>query len=154
MFYFGAAGTAERWLPPMSPTQKSCGRRASLDVQFRSHVLGRSPARRRYYETCGGEGTEGNGNRSRTAADWVEIVTWKGFNESYICPVASSNSADSGRAPSGPCTYVAEQPCRLSGIERYYIEWYKTGKQPPLKDVLLYFYRVQPKGAVAKGIGR
>ena len=31
----------------------------------------------------------------------------------------------------------------------YYIEWYKTGRQPPLKEALFWFYRVHPKDSVA-----
>jgi hypothetical protein len=36
-------------------------------------------------------------------------------------------------------------------LSRYYIEWYKTGRQPPPRDALFWFYRVHPKDAVAVG---
>lgn len=84
--------------------------------------------------------------------DWVEIVTWNDFNESYICPVAASNSPGSGRSPQAVLPYLKSRPSHAGYLElsRYYIEWYKTGKPPLLKDALFYFYRVHPKDAVAK----
>ena len=46
---------------------------------------------RRYYETCGGEGVELQWKSVISQQpDWVEIVTWNDFNESYVCPVVSS----------------------------------------------------------------
>ncbi len=76
--------------------------------------------------------------------DWVEIVTWNDFNESYICPVDPPGTA---RAPS----YVQSRPSHAGYLElnRYYIEWYKTGGQPAPRDALFYFYRPHPRDAVA-----
>ncbi len=35
-------------------------------------------------------------------------------------------------------------------LSKYYIQWYKTGRQPGIsRDGLFYFYRVHPKGAQA-----
>jgi glucan endo-1,3-alpha-glucosidase len=84
--------------------------------------------------------------------DWVEIVTWNDFNESYICPVASPQSGDSGRLSKTVPSYLASRSSHAGYLElsRYYIEWYKTGKRPLVKDALFYFYRVHPKDAVAK----
>ena len=71
------------------------------------------------------------------------IVTWNDFSESYVCPVA---------LPGEPVpSYLTSRSSHAGYLElsRYYIEWYKTGRQPALKDALFWFYRVHPKNAVA-----
>jgi glucan endo-1,3-alpha-glucosidase len=82
----------------------------------------------------------------RQQPDWVEIVTWNDFAESYICPVAAH------RLPESVPPWLKSKNSHAGYLEltRYYIDWYKTGRQPPLKDSLFWFYRVHPKGAVAK----
>jgi len=30
------------------------------------------------------------------------------------------------------------------------VEWFKTGRKPPLKDAIFWFYRLHPKDAVAE----
>jgi len=111
---------------------------------------GASQPNRRYYETCGGEGTELQWKSIiDQRPDWVEIVTWNDFHESYICPVDAALAG--GAAKPGP-PYLKSRSSHAGYLElsRYYIEWYKTGQQPTLKDGLFYFYRLHPKDAVAK----
>ncbi len=35
-------------------------------------------------------------------------------------------------------------------LSRHYVEWYGTGRQPPLKDALFWFYRLHLKDAVTE----
>ncbi len=114
---------------------------------------GAAQPNRRYFETCGGEGTELQWKSIiAQQPDWAEIVTWNDFNESYVCPVAAPNSSDSGRSPKTVPPYPKSRSSHAGYLElsRYYIQWYKLGKQSPLKDALFYFYRLHPKDAVAK----
>ena len=80
--------------------------------------------------------------------EWVEIVTWNDFSESYVCPVASSARSDDRSVPA----WLRSRSSHAGYLElsRYYIEWFKTGRQPPLKDALFWFYRVHPKDTVAE----
>ena len=145
MFYFGGAGTA----PQLAASNAAYARvlREAGKVcmcSFSPMYWGAAQPDRRYYETCGGEGTELQWRSIiREQPDWVEIVTWNDFSESYICPIASSGQS----VPS----YLKSRSSHAGYLElsRYYMEWYKTGHQPPLRDALFWFYRVHPKDAVA-----
>lgn len=145
MFYFGGAGTA----PQLAASNAAYARvlREAGKVcmcSFSPMYWGAAQPDRRYYETCGGEGTELQWKSiMRERPDWVEIVTWNDFNESYVCPVAAPGQS----IPS----YLKSRHSHAGYLElsRYYVEWYKTGRQPPLRDALFWFYRVHPKGAVA-----
>ena len=138
----------------MPPTRKSCGRRARFACAVSVRCTGAAqPPGRRYFETCGGEGTELQWKSIlEQQPNWVEIVTWNDFNESYICPVAPPTLSKSGSVPKAAPSDLQSRSSHAGYLElgRYYIEWYKTGKQPPLKDALFYFYRVQPKDSAAK----
>ncbi|MDR3708676.1 MAG: endo-1,3-alpha-glucanase family glycosylhydrolase [Capsulimonadaceae bacterium] len=63
-------------------------------------------------------------------ADWAFIDTWSDYTEQAQAP-----SRSIGFAP--------------FDLNAYYIQWFKTGKQPAVKrDVLYYFYRTQHTSAV------
>jgi hypothetical protein len=86
---------------------------------------------RRYYETCGGEGIQRQWKSIlEHQPDWVEIVTWNDFQESYICRVAAAEPSEGDRThrPSPP--YVKSRSSHAGYLElsRYYMEWYKTGE--------------------------
>jgi glucan endo-1,3-alpha-glucosidase len=145
MFYFGGAGTA----PQLAASNAAYARvmREAGKVcmcSFSPMYWGATQPDRRYYETCGGEGTELQWKSIiQQRPDWVEIVTWNDFSESYICPVAAPG-------PSA-ASYLKSRSSHAGYLElsRYYMEWYKTGRQPLLRDGLFWFYRVHPKDAVA-----
>ena len=145
MFFFGGAGTAPQLAASNAAYAKVLREAGKLCMcSYTPMYWGAAQPGRRYYETCGGEGTELQWKSIiQEQPDWVEIVTWNDFNESYICPV------DPARRPAPP--YVKSKSSHAGYLElcRYYIEWYKTGRQPPLRDSLYYFYRVHPKNAVA-----
>lgn len=154
MFYFGAAGTADQLAASNAAYARVLREAGKVSMcSFTPMYWGFSQPDRRYYETCGGEGTELQWKSIiRQQPDWVEIVTWNDFNESYICPVDASLASDNGRSRKPLPPYLKGRSSHAGYLElsRYYIEWYKTGKQPPLKDSLFYFYRLHPKDAVAK----
>jgi glucan endo-1,3-alpha-glucosidase len=94
---------------------------------------------RRYYETQGGEGTALQWMSIITnQPDWVEICTWNDFNEStYISPVDNPGQYFSNIQT--PYRYSHAGYLELS---KYYIQWFKSGQQPPIsQDALFYFYR-------------
>jgi hypothetical protein len=149
LFYFGAAGTASQLAEANSAYARALHEAgmlcmASYTPTYWGHA--QSPGRR-YFETEGGEGTARQWQAIIAGEpNWVEIVTWNDFNESsYVCPIEN------------PGRYFAElltppRPCHAGYLElsKYFIAWYKTGKQPPIeRDSLFYFYRTHPKDAVA-----
>jgi len=154
MFYFGAAGTAQQLAASNTAYAKVLREAGKVSMcSYSPMYWGAAQPNRRYYETCGGEGTELQWRTIiQQQPDWVEIVTWNDFNESYVCPVAAPGSPDNGRSPKAAPSYLKSRSSHAGYLElsRYYIEWYKSGKPPPLKDALFYFYRRHPKDAVAK----
>ena len=91
MFYFGGAGTAPELASSNAAYAKALWEAGKVCMcSFSPMYWGAVQPDRRYYETCGGEGIELQWKSIvRQQPDWVEIVTWNDFNESYVCPVAS-----------------------------------------------------------------
>jgi glucan endo-1,3-alpha-glucosidase len=101
---------------------------------------------RRYFEYYGGQGTENQWQSiiNVQKPQWVELVTWDDFAESYMTP--STAGANAGynfpwsTTPHGGGSMLAS----------YFIQWYKTGVQPSItKDELFYFYRQSPKSSAS-----
>ena len=153
MFCFGAAGTAEQLAASNAAYAKVLREAGKVSMcSYSPMYWGAAQPNRRYFETCGGEGRELQWKSIiQQQPDWVEIVTWNDFNESYVCPVAAPISSDNGRSPKAVPSYLKSRSSHAGYLElcRYYIQWYKSGKPPPLKDALFYFYRPHPKDAVA-----
>jgi glucan endo-1,3-alpha-glucosidase len=153
MFYFGGAGTAQELAASNAAYARVLREAGKVSMcSFSPMYWGSAQPDRRYYETCGGEGIETQWKSiMREPPDWVEIVTWNDFNESYVCPVASSEQSENGRPPESVPPWLKSKSSHAGYLElsRYYVEWYKTGRQPPLRDALFWFYRVHPKGVVA-----
>jgi hypothetical protein len=106
----------------------------------------------RYYEYSGGAGMRSMWMDAieRTHPDWVEIITWNDFIEgTYISPIDDPNRyaganflGDSG-IPIGTLHYFPSHAA-AGDLMRFYIEWYKTGHQPPItRDAIYWFYRTQ-----------
>ncbi len=151
MFYFGAAGTPEQWAASNAAYAKVLREGGKVSMcSYSPMYWGAAQPNRRYFETCGGEGRELQWKSIiQQQPDWVETVTWNDFNESYVCPVAAPNSSDSGRSPKAVPSYLKSRSSHAGYLElsRYYIQWYKSGKPPPLKDALFYFYPIGRKPA-------
>jgi glucan endo-1,3-alpha-glucosidase len=151
LFLFGAAGL------PYQLAQ--CNSNYTVAVQqagktfmasYTPHYWGNVQPGRRYFETDGGEGTILQWRSIiQCQPNWVNLVTWNDFNEStYASPVQSPEQQQYGEG----FLAVPHRNCHSGYLElsKHYIAWYKTGKEPPInQDVLFYFYRTHPLNAVA-----
>ncbi|HEY3376747.1 MAG TPA: endo-1,3-alpha-glucanase family glycosylhydrolase [Armatimonadota bacterium] len=145
-FFFGAAGTDEQLTACNASYVKAAREDKKLVMaSYTPFYWGAMQPGRRYFETRGGFGMERQWKSIiDTQPDFVEIVTWNDFNESYICPVENLGKLVSHLAR-------PNRPCHAGYLElsKYFIQWYKTGEQPKItKDGLFYVYRVYPKAAV------
>ena len=106
---------------------------------------------RRYVEYSGGEGlaAEWNSIIAVQKPDWVECFTWNDFDEaSYFSPIDDVNKYWPWAAHSKLGYYKSH--AGETKLNQYYINWYKTGRQPfPTNDSLYCFYRTHPKNAKA-----
>ena len=144
-FHFGAAGTpaqitasnhvlAQQWL--------GAGKLFMASVTPWYRGLG---GNYRVYESRGFEGLAQQWEGAiRDQATWVEIVTWNDWGEaSYLAPFGSAFETRHWDNHWGPMLSHAA----FLNASRYYIDWYKTGVRPKIKeDAVYYFYRLHPKG--------
>jgi len=80
--------------------------------------------------------------------EWVMMLTWNDYNESYMEPIDDYKRYPNGtgQAPFGWYKSMAG----LDELNRYYIQWYKTGTQPEITtDSLFYSYRTSSQNLVA-----
>ena len=143
-FHFGAAGTpeqitasnrllAEKWL--------------SAGKLFMAGITPYYRGQGGNYRVYGSRGFEGMARQwegaIRDGATWVEIVTWNDWGEaSYIAPFGDAGETDLWNGHWGQMLSHAA----FMKASRYYIDWYKSGKQPQIReDALYYFYRLHPK---------
>jgi glucan endo-1,3-alpha-glucosidase len=89
--------------------------------------------------------------------EWVEIITWNDFVEgTYISPISDPEEYPYGKELQGALAQAPHYFHSHRGateILRYYIQWYKTGRQPVIKfDQIYWAYRTQilPPSATAK----
>lgn len=107
----------------------------------------------RYYEYSGGAGMRSlwMDAITRTHPQWVEIITWNDFIEgTFISPIddpnryAGANFLGSSGVPIGTSNYFHSH-AGAADLMRYYIQWFKTGKEPRIAhDTIYWFYRTQP----------
>ncbi len=106
----------------------------------------------RYYECSGGAGMGAMWKQAiqTTHPEWVEIITWNDFIEgTYVSPIDDPNRYPKANfltgtgVPAGTLGYFHDHG-GADGLLRYYIRWYKTGKQPSIdRDEVYVFYRTQ-----------
>jgi len=149
-FFFGAAGT-DAQLTQCNASYVKAARDAHKLVMdsYTPFYWGAAQADRRFYETHGGFGVERQWmSIISNAPDFVEIVTWNDFNESYITPIDSPEKYEHW------LRYPVRHPhAGYLELSKYFISWYKTGKKPKIsRDCLVYIYRVHPKSAVASTV--
>jgi Glycosyl hydrolase family 71 len=97
-----------------------------------------------YMETNGFLGLENYWNQiiQTTKPDWVEAFTWSDVGESWEAPVTGLSNFQGNSSPQGGGT----------ALQAYYIQWLKTGVQPPIVvDQLYYSYRVNPAAMSCTG---
>jgi glucan endo-1,3-alpha-glucosidase len=103
-----------------------------------------------YYEHAGGKGLDMQWQSviNIQKPEWVMLLTWNDYNESYITPVDDYRKYPNGtgQAPLGWYKSMAG----LDELNRYYIQWYKTGSRPEITaDSLFYSYRTSSQKLIA-----
>lgn len=105
-----------------------------------------------YYEHGGGKGLERQWQSvlNVQSPEWVMLLTWNDYNESYIEPVDDYKKYRNGTASGAPLGWY--QPMTgLAELNRYYIQWYKTGVRPTItRDALFYCYRTSSRNLIAE----
>ncbi len=110
----------------------------------------------KYFEHAGGEGLEA---QWKSVIDvqkpaWVMMLTWNDYNESYIEPIDDYKKYSNGTAQGAPLGWYKPQT-GLDELNRYYVQWYKTGKVPKITaDSLFYAYRTHSQSLVATNDNR
>ena len=106
-------------------------------------------AGRRYFEYDEGQGAAANWAGIIAAnPDWVEITTWNDFNESYMMPIDDFARYNSWGNYQGFGWWKSHRG--YAELDRYYIQWYKTGIEPTITDdAIFYFYRTHSMNLVA-----
>ena len=149
LFFFGAAGQPKELAACNTSYAKHLKAAGKLCMAgYTPHYWGMKQPDRRYYETLGGEGTEIQWAAIIQAQpEWVEIVTWNDWGESsYVAPVEDPAQW----APFLTRGFHRSHAGYLE-LSKYFIEWYKTGSQPPVRqETLFWFCRTHPKDAVAE----
>lgn len=113
----------------------------------------------RYYEYSGAAGMRAMWMDAIQVShpEWVEIITWNDFIEgTYVSPIddpnkySGANFLDASKVPRETLGYFHSHAA-ATALLRFYIEWYKTAKEPTIKeDAVYFFYRTQPKAFNAK----
>ena len=103
-----------------------------------------------YYEHGGGKGLELQWRSVMEVQkpEWVMLLTWNDYNESYIEPVDDYKNYPNGTsdAPRGWYKPMAG----LGELNRYFIQHYKTGVQPEITaDSLFWCYRTSSQKLAA-----
>ena len=149
LFLFGAAGTPSQLV--------LCNSNYNLAVHQAGKIFmagftasywgeGQISNGRRYFEDDGGEGTVMQWQSIiANQPDWVEIVTWNDFGESYTSPLMDPEQYESELV--SPHRYCH---AGYTDLTKRYISWYKTGEPPAInQDILYYFYRIHSMKLVA-----
>ena len=96
-----------------------------------------------YFEHAGGLGLaeQWRSILSVQKPDWVIMLTWNDFNESYVQPVDDYRKYANGTGQKIPLGWYKPQ-AGMDELNRYYVQWYKTGVPPKIiVDGLFYAYR-------------
>jgi hypothetical protein len=106
----------------------------------------------RYYEYSGAAGMRAMWMDAILVShpEWVEVITWNDFIEgTYVSPIddpnkyRGANFLEASGIPRDTPSYFHSH-AGATALLRFFIEWYKTGKEPPIaQDAIYYFYRTQ-----------
>jgi glucan endo-1,3-alpha-glucosidase len=157
-FYFGASGLPEYTNPSLLNSAEKFAK-----VFHDSSLTYMAPVTpyywgdkqkndgRRYFEFHGGEGIAAQWKSILEVQkpEWVELVTWNDWGEgTYFSPMDDINKYWPYAGHKAPGFYKTHKG--FAELNKYYIEWYKSGAQPPIiTDHIYFFYRTHPKDAVA-----
>ncbi len=108
---------------------------------------------RRYFEYKGGKGLEAQWKSliEKQKPNWVELFTWNDYTEStYFSPVQQLTLGEPALTPDYSGAEFFPTHSGFLELNRYFVQWYKTGQKPPItEDKLYYFYRRHPQDAAA-----
>ncbi|HEY3329776.1 MAG TPA: endo-1,3-alpha-glucanase family glycosylhydrolase [Capsulimonadaceae bacterium] len=96
----------------------------------------------KFFEHAGGQGLEAQWVSAMVTqnADWVMMLTWNDYNESYIEPIDDYKKYPNGTAQGAPLGWYKPQ-AGMDELNRYYTQWYKTGRTPKIiADSIFYSY--------------
>jgi glucan endo-1,3-alpha-glucosidase len=157
-FYFGAVG-----LPSYSdPSLLATGEAAAKVFHDNGNTyMGtvspyywgekQTSAGRRYYEFHGGEGiaAQWKSIMDIQKPEWIELTTWNDWGEgTYSSPMDDINKywPYAGHPQLG--FYKTHRG--FAELNKFYINWYKSGVQPSIaNDNIYFFYRTHPKDLAA-----
>ncbi|MGI4788516.1 MAG: endo-1,3-alpha-glucanase family glycosylhydrolase [Janthinobacterium lividum] len=120
----------------------------------------RADVGRCYNEFYGGEGLSAQWNSviSVQKPELVEIFTWNDFAEGTYCSPIDDVAKYWPYALPGTNNNVVgymKSHAGFTALNKYFINWYKSGVKPAItKDSIYYFYRTNPKNAVATNDNR
>jgi glucan endo-1,3-alpha-glucosidase len=160
-FYFGAAG-----LPSYAAKSSTLKSGEAFSKVFHDHHLtfmasvsplywgGRQKnAGRRYFEYQGGKGIAEQWKSiiEVQKPEWVELVTWNDWDEAtYFSPMDDINKYWPWNAHKELGFYKTHKG--FAALNSYYINWYKSGKQPEItEDQIYFFYRTHSKDTISLG---
>jgi glucan endo-1,3-alpha-glucosidase len=156
-FYFGAAGLPGREKQSLLNSSEALakvfheGGQTYMATVSPYYWGGKQIPDRRYYEFRGGEGIAEQWKSiiEVQKPEWVQLVTWNDWDEgSYFSPMDDINKHWPWAAHKQLGFYKTHKG--FAELNRYYIDWYKSGVQPPVKtDQIYFFYRTHPKDAIA-----
>ena len=164
IFYFGAAGLPQRRGPrslissseSFARVARENGRLFMAPVSASYWGFRQPEAGRRYFNYEGGAGIARQwASIIKTQnPQWIEIVTWNDYVESYIAPIKDANARyahfTAGEAVEWNELGFHNTQAGILPLMSYFIKWYKTGRQPRIdQDLVFYSYRIHPKDAVA-----
>ena len=95
-----------------------------------------------YFEHAGGKGLDAQWRSviDVQKSESVMMLTWNDYNESYFLPVDDLRKFHNGTAQAPLGWY--KSMAGLDELNRYFIQWYKTGVEPEITaDTLFYSYR-------------
>jgi glucan endo-1,3-alpha-glucosidase len=157
-FYFGAVGLPAYTEPSLLTTGEAA---AKVFHDNGNTYMGtvspyywgekQTSAGRRYYEYHGGEGIAAQWKSllDIQKPEWIELTTWNDWGEgSYFSPMDDINKywPYAGHPKLG--FYKTHRG--FAELNKYYINWYKSGVQPSINnDNIYFFYRTHPKDLVA-----
>jgi hypothetical protein len=165
-FYWGIAGVpALGHSPDQIPSSE-----AYADVLHRSGKLYMAPICFQFWGANAGRSYEYGGFAGlramwmnaiqKTHPEWVEIITWNDFIEgTYVSPIddpakyTRANDLGSSVEPQSTLNFFHSHG-GATKLLAFYIQWYKTGVEPPIVDDSVYWaYRTRMRSSSARDNG-
>ncbi|HEY3328853.1 MAG TPA: endo-1,3-alpha-glucanase family glycosylhydrolase [Capsulimonadaceae bacterium] len=98
-----------------------------------------------YFEHAGGKGLDAQWSSIINVQhpEWVMLLTWNDYNESYMEPIDDYKKYKNGTLQSAHLGWYKPQ-AGIGELNRYYVQWYKTGSRPKITaDSIFYAYVTQ-----------